>query len=131
MPSIRLERRPKDSRRWRFAPRGAPAGLLVRGAPAPAGGTPMPHRGSAAARQARDFSSLSCGSHIAASWGMATQDKRHSGNRGGHAMPRKKRPTPTLPSTDAQPDDREELVGLARDVAAHAESGPRLTGGGA
>lgn len=44
-------------------------------------------------------------------------------------MPRKKRPTPTLPSTDAQPDDREELVGLARDVAAHAESGPRLTGG--
>jgi hypothetical protein len=44
-------------------------------------------------------------------------------------MPRKKRPTPTLPSTDAQPDDREELVGLARDVAAHADSGPRLTGG--
>jgi hypothetical protein len=44
-------------------------------------------------------------------------------------MPRKKRPTPTLPSTDAQPEDREELVGLARDVAAHAESGPRLTGG--
>jgi Family of unknown function (DUF6335) len=44
-------------------------------------------------------------------------------------MPRKKRPTPTLPGTDAQPDDREELVGLARDVAAHAESGPRLTGG--
>jgi Family of unknown function (DUF6335) len=44
-------------------------------------------------------------------------------------MPRKKRSTPTLPSTDAQPDDREELVGLARDVAAHAESGPRLTGG--
>jgi Family of unknown function (DUF6335) len=44
-------------------------------------------------------------------------------------MSRKKRPTPTLPSTGAQPDDREELVGLARDVAAHAESGPRLTGG--
>ncbi len=44
-------------------------------------------------------------------------------------MPRKKRPTPTLPSTDAQPDNREELVGLGRDVAAHAESGPRLTGG--
>jgi hypothetical protein len=26
-------------------------------------------------------------------------------------------------------DDREELVGLAHDVAAHAESGPRLSGG--
>jgi hypothetical protein len=44
-------------------------------------------------------------------------------------MPRKKRPTPTPSSAESQPDDREELVGLARDVAAHAESSPRLTGG--
>jgi hypothetical protein len=29
----------------------------------------------------------------------------------------------------AEPDDREELVGLAHDVAAHAETGPRLSGG--
>ena len=29
----------------------------------------------------------------------------------------------------AGPDDREELVGLAHDVAAHAETGPRLSGG--
>lgn len=28
-------------------------------------------------------------------------------------------------------DDREELVGLAHDVAAHAETGPRLSGGDA
>lgn len=44
-------------------------------------------------------------------------------------MPRKKRPTPIPSSTEAAPDDRSELVGLARDVAAHAESSPRLTGG--
>lgn len=44
-------------------------------------------------------------------------------------MPRKKRPTPTPSSTEAPPDARDELVGLARDVAAHAESSPRLTGG--
>ncbi|HEY7540824.1 MAG TPA: DUF6335 family protein [Methylomirabilota bacterium] len=44
-------------------------------------------------------------------------------------MPRKKRPTPTPSSAESQPDDREEYVGLARDVAAHAESSPRLTGG--
>jgi hypothetical protein len=34
------------------------------------------------------------------------------------------------PSENAgRTDEREELVGLARDVAAHAESSPRLTGG--
>jgi hypothetical protein len=44
-------------------------------------------------------------------------------------MPRKKRPTPTPSTTEAEPDDRTEFVGLARDVAAHAESSPRLTGG--
>jgi hypothetical protein len=35
----------------------------------------------------------------------------------------------TPPRTEAEQDDREELVGLARDVAAHSESSPRLTGG--
>jgi hypothetical protein len=30
---------------------------------------------------------------------------------------------------EPEPDDREELVGLAHDVAAHAETGPRLSGG--
>jgi hypothetical protein len=44
-------------------------------------------------------------------------------------MARKKRPTATTPRTEAEPDDRDELVGLARDVAAHSESTPRLTGG--
>jgi Family of unknown function (DUF6335) len=44
-------------------------------------------------------------------------------------MPRRRRPTATPPRTEAPPDDRDELVGLARDVAAHSESGPRLTGG--
>jgi hypothetical protein len=43
-------------------------------------------------------------------------------------MPRRKRPAAT-PSQSPGADEREELVGLARDVAAHAESSPRLTGG--
>jgi hypothetical protein len=30
---------------------------------------------------------------------------------------------------EAEPDEREELVGLAHDVAAHTETGPRLSGG--
>ena len=30
---------------------------------------------------------------------------------------------------ESQPESREELVGLARDVAAHTETSPRLTGG--
>lgn len=44
-------------------------------------------------------------------------------------MRRRKRPTATLPPTEAQRETREELVGLARDVDAHSESSPRLTGG--
>jgi hypothetical protein len=44
-------------------------------------------------------------------------------------MPRRKRPTATTPRTEAEPENREELVGLARDVATHCESTPRLTGG--
>jgi len=31
--------------------------------------------------------------------------------------------------SDDRPNDQEELVGLARDVAAHTETSPRLTGG--
>jgi hypothetical protein len=30
---------------------------------------------------------------------------------------------------EREPDDREELVGLAHDFAAHTETGPRLSGG--
>jgi hypothetical protein len=44
-------------------------------------------------------------------------------------MARKKRPTATTPRAEAEREDREELAGLARDVAAHSESTPRLTGG--
>lgn len=44
-------------------------------------------------------------------------------------MPRRRRPTATPPKTETRPDDRDEIVGLARDVAAHSESSPRLTGG--
>jgi hypothetical protein len=43
-------------------------------------------------------------------------------------MPRRKQQT-TKTRTDAQPESQEELVGLARDVAAHTETSPRLTGG--
>lgn len=44
-------------------------------------------------------------------------------------MPRRKRATATPLESAAPTDARDELVGLARDVAAHAESSPRLTGG--
>jgi hypothetical protein len=40
--------------------------------------------------------------------------------------PRKQR---TAIAEAERPDGREELVGLARDVAAHTETSPRLTGG--
>jgi hypothetical protein len=43
-------------------------------------------------------------------------------------MPRRKQQT-TKTRTDAQPESQEEPVGLARDVAAHTETSPRLTGG--
>jgi hypothetical protein len=43
-------------------------------------------------------------------------------------MPRRKQQT-TKTRTGAQPESQEELVGLARDVAAHTETSPRLTGG--
>jgi len=35
----------------------------------------------------------------------------------------------TATAKPEQPESREELVGLARDVAAHTETSPRLTGG--
>ena len=35
----------------------------------------------------------------------------------------------TTATREPEPDDREELVGLAHDVAAHTETGPRLSGG--
>ena len=47
---------------------------------------------------------------------------------GGRVMPRRDRRTTTADSKWER-DDREELVGLAHDVAAHAETGPRLSGG--
>jgi hypothetical protein len=43
-------------------------------------------------------------------------------------MPRRRHRTSTA-KPESQPDSREELVGLARDVAAHTETSPRLTGG--
>lgn len=50
-------------------------------------------------------------------------------------MRRKERKTPAAKSPvakslkQAETENREALVGLARDVAAHTETGPRLTGG--
>jgi hypothetical protein len=43
-------------------------------------------------------------------------------------MSRRKQQT-TKTRTAAEPESQEELVGLARDVAAHTETSPRLTGG--
>ena len=43
-------------------------------------------------------------------------------------MPRRRHRTSTT-KPESQPERSEELVGLARDVAAHTETSPRLTGG--
>lgn len=43
-------------------------------------------------------------------------------------MPRRKQRTTKTP-TGATPESQEELMGRARDVAAHTETSPRLTGG--
>ena len=43
-------------------------------------------------------------------------------------MPRRRQRTSTA-KPESPPEGREELVGLARDVAAHTETSPRLTGG--
>jgi Family of unknown function (DUF6335) len=43
-------------------------------------------------------------------------------------MPRRK-PQTTKTKTGAEPESQEELVGPVRDVAAHTETSPRLTGG--
>lgn len=89
----------------------------------------MPHpppRGS------HSNSLTSCRSSVAAalhfSPGMKSRARR-TASRGTKATPRRKRPAAVPSQTAAQADEREELVGLARDVAAHAESSPRLTGG--
>lgn len=44
-------------------------------------------------------------------------------------MPRTKRRATARPQTGAKSGSPEELVGLARDVATHTETSPRLTGG--
>jgi len=44
-------------------------------------------------------------------------------------MPRKRRRLETTAETEPALDDREEPVGLMRDVVAHTETSPRLTGG--
>jgi Family of unknown function (DUF6335) len=44
-------------------------------------------------------------------------------------MPRTKQRATARPQTGAKSGSPEELVGLARDVAAHTETSPRLTGG--
>ena len=43
-------------------------------------------------------------------------------------MPRRRQRLSTA-KRESQPESSEELVGLARDVAAHTETSPRLTGG--
>jgi len=43
-------------------------------------------------------------------------------------MPRRRHRTSTA-KPESRPESSEELVGLARDVAAHTETSPRLTGG--
>lgn len=44
-------------------------------------------------------------------------------------MPRTKQRATARTQTEAQSESPEEFVGLARDVAAHTETSPRLTGG--
>jgi len=44
-------------------------------------------------------------------------------------MRRKRRRVETTAETESKPEDREEPVGLMRDVMAHTETSPRLTGG--
>jgi hypothetical protein len=44
-------------------------------------------------------------------------------------MQRKRRRADTVAETKSGLEDREELVGLMRDVVAHTETSPRLTGG--
>jgi Family of unknown function (DUF6335) len=44
-------------------------------------------------------------------------------------MQRKRRRADTTAETKSELEDREELVGLMRDVVAHTETSPRLTGG--
>jgi len=44
-------------------------------------------------------------------------------------MPRKRRRLTTTAEAESALDDREEPVGLMRDVVAHTETSPRLTGG--
>jgi len=44
-------------------------------------------------------------------------------------MPRKRRRLATTAEAESALDDREEPVGLMRDVVAHTETSPRLTGG--
>jgi Family of unknown function (DUF6335) len=44
-------------------------------------------------------------------------------------MQRKRRRADTVAETKSELEDREELVGLMRDVVAHTETSPRLTGG--
>ena len=44
-------------------------------------------------------------------------------------MMTRKRQRTVPPTPEPKQESREELVGLARDVAAHTETGPRLTGG--
>src|SRR5262249_39181756 len=47
----------------------------------------------------------------------------------GDVMPRKRRRLATTAEAESALDDREEPVGLMRDVVAHTETSPRLTGG--
>jgi len=55
--------------------------------------------------------------------------RRRPTARDEHSTPRRKRPAPAPSRNEGAPDEPEELVGLARDVAAHSDSSPRLTGG--
>src|SRR5215471_863293 len=79
----------------------------------------MPHARSSPARQAIDLTTIGRGSRIA----------HRMGHDGGRMMRRKRRRVETTTETEPTLDDREEPVGLMRDVMAHTETSPRLTGG--
>src|SRR5215475_4049319 len=84
------------------------------------------------ARQPVDLASIGCGSRIAQSRGMI----RYSGTPrpgarrgperivGGRTMRGKRQRVETTAETEPTLDDREEPVGLMRDVVAHTETSP-------
>ncbi len=81
------------------------------------------------ARQPVDFTCAARGSHIATCLGMTKRGNSSRGNQGKRGMPPPRRRGIPEAETDSQAGATEQLVGLARDVSAHTEASPRLTGG--